>query len=308
MLRRTLAADAGMWALWDPARFARVKDYRAWKRELLHEADLLRHVGAGALVPINIPADAACDFEVRVCPPGGLATLTERESLYRAVSSQPFLLSSAGEICLGGVGDVGFGLPENIGALKAAPGRYSATVHLLDWKKEPGSLETDGGRRSGALPDLLALLNPAPARFKPEPTLDTFRQDDPPPSNPELLEAISRASGRTGDAFSGVLQVILRSTVILGAQKSQEGSPLSVPLPEDVEVPLLAVQADNGRRMLAVFTDVAALEARRPGCAWVAMAGGDALLHAVKANFDGIILNPAGPGLELPRDVLVRAV
>ncbi|HVE14047.1 MAG TPA: SseB family protein [Elusimicrobiota bacterium] len=308
-MRRAFPAEAGMWALWDAARFARVRDYRAWKRELLHEADLLRHVAAGVLVPVNISSESGCEFEVRAGLPGSArATIRERESQFCAASSAPFLLASSGEACLSAIGDVGLGLEESVARIPLPAGRYSAVVHLLDWRKELAGGDADAVRRPGALPDFLILLNPAAAGFRPPPTLDTFRQDGPPPTNPELLAAISHARAKSYDAFLSILKVMMRSTVILGAQKGVESASLSVPLPEDVEVPLLAVQAHGGKKMLAVFTDLQALEARRPGCGWVAMAGGDALLHALKANFDGIILNPAGPGLEVPRAVLARAV
>jgi len=298
-----------MWALWDPAHFRGIGTYADWKRELLHESDRLRRVRAGHMIPISVDSEFACEFELRVAAGGAPATLREREALYRAAASRPFLLECSGDLFLGGIDDVAKSPGPEVARIRVRPGRYAVAVYLIDWKREPGSSNEDGTARAGSLPDFVLLANPASTDFIGEATLDTFRQQEPPPRDPELARALEAFVSRRRDAFGPILKALMRSTVLLGAQRSpEERSALSVPLPEGVDVPLLAVQSKGGRRLLALFTDIHALEARRPGCGWVAMAGSDALIHALRAKFDGVVLNPAGPCVEIARDVLARAV
>jgi hypothetical protein len=61
-----MATDAGMLALWSPAAFSKVIDYASWEPERLDDEDRLRHIRAGALMPINIRSDGAFGVVVRV--------------------------------------------------------------------------------------------------------------------------------------------------------------------------------------------------------------------------------------------------
>jgi hypothetical protein len=91
-----VATDAGMPARLSPAAFSKVVDYASWEPELLDDEDRLRHIRAGALVPINIHSDGAFGVVVRVGSAEADAGLTERESAYVLVSSKPYFFHSQG--------------------------------------------------------------------------------------------------------------------------------------------------------------------------------------------------------------------
>lgn len=156
----TVSTEAGMHALWVPEPFAGVHDDDTWNAEFGDDAGILRHVVAGNLVPINIGSDGVAAFVVRVGDRKDPARLSERETRYVLVSSRPYLLTSRGRALLGGIEDVA----TEAGRVHAVPlprGRYAVTVHLIDWKAEPGAAHHDGTPVGGALPDFVVLLNPA---------------------------------------------------------------------------------------------------------------------------------------------------
>ncbi|MFD8597361.1 hypothetical protein ACFV1L_20390 [Kitasatospora sp. NPDC059646] len=89
-----------MLALWTPAAFSGVVDYDSWEPELLEDEDRLRHVRAGALVPIDVRSHGLCRSQGAACLSG-----TE------AVSGRP--------------------LPDTV-QLALADGEYAVTAHLID--------------------------------------------------------------------------------------------------------------------------------------------------------------------------------
>jgi hypothetical protein len=150
---RAIRTSAGMFGLWQPEHFLGVTSLDAWEDEVSEDAALLRHIAAGAFVPINIGADGAFQFTVR----GGLSSigLTEREGQYVLASSQPYLLISNGAVALGGLEAVGSyaGLEPVVLALDK--GRYAVRVYLIDWKAEPGSSQPNGKPTTNALSDFV---------------------------------------------------------------------------------------------------------------------------------------------------------
>ncbi|MEU5192142.1 hypothetical protein AB0G83_34140 [Streptomyces klenkii] len=165
----TVATDAGMLVLWDPQRFEAVVDYDTWEDELLEEGDIVRHIQAGALVPLNVGGDGAFGVLVRSGTVAAPAGLTERETAHQLVASQPYLFVSRGRAFVGGVedvrGDASAGVIEHL----VPEGRHSVVVHLIDWQAEAGSQDVAGRPVPGALPDFLVLINPA------QPGQDAFR-------------------------------------------------------------------------------------------------------------------------------------
>jgi hypothetical protein len=150
-----------MLALWDPERFSGIVDYDTWDPELGEDERVERHIRAGGLVPINIRSDGAFGVLVRVGDHDAPAELTERESRHCLVASKPYLFLSSGQVWLSGIeavcaeawpGTVQFSLPVD---------RYSVAIHLIAWEDEPGSINADGTPSSMALPDFVALVNPA---------------------------------------------------------------------------------------------------------------------------------------------------
>jgi hypothetical protein len=127
-------------ALWDPASFAEIVDYDTWVAALGDDSRKVQHIEAGAFVPINIQSDGAFGALVRV---GQSINLTEREAQYVLVTSEPYLFVSSGRAWISGIERVG-GPDEHDGLeVAVAPGRWIATVHVLDWNAEPGSVGQD---------------------------------------------------------------------------------------------------------------------------------------------------------------------
>jgi hypothetical protein len=141
-----------MFAIWQPERFAGITDFESWERKLSEDTALLRHISAGAFVPINIGGDGAFQFTVR----GGRTRpgLTDREQRYRLVSSQPYLLISQVSARLGGLEAVGWDDGQFV-TIPLAPGRYVVHVHLIEWDAEPGWADAEGNPTASALPDFV---------------------------------------------------------------------------------------------------------------------------------------------------------
>ena len=160
----TVSTDAGMWLLWRPEAFASVRDYDSWSEELEDDEDISRHVREGDCVPITIGQDMAAAFVVRVARSGVLlrkavaASLTQRESDYLFLSSEPYLLVSNGSAVLTSIEGVVGGRDQTQVVLPA--GRWSVTVHLVEWDQEPGAL-VDGKPGPNALPDFVVLVEQA---------------------------------------------------------------------------------------------------------------------------------------------------
>ncbi|MFD7966243.1 hypothetical protein ACFV5J_36215 [Streptomyces zaomyceticus] len=103
----------------------------------------------------------------------GAAGLTEREAAHRLVASQPYLFVSHGRALTSGIEDVAGDAPDGVLELPVAVGRHAVVVHLIDWQAEAGSRDEKGRPATGALPDLVVLINPAPPRretFRTAPT------------------------------------------------------------------------------------------------------------------------------------------
>jgi hypothetical protein len=156
--------DSGMLCLWDPAGFAAVADYDAWEQELCEDKDIVRHIKAGHLVPVNTDRgiDGAFAVILRVGEVDRPATLTEREAGYILAESEPYLLVSTGRICLSGLEQVEGHPGREVGCLPAAEGQYAAKVYFIAWDDEPGMKDRRGRPKPGALPDFVLLVNPKP--------------------------------------------------------------------------------------------------------------------------------------------------
>jgi hypothetical protein len=154
--------DAGMLALWNPARFSAIADYQAWENALLEDNDIAQHIHAGELVPINIGSDGAFGFLIRTGPSGTL-TLTSREEHYLVASSQPYLYLSGGIACLSGIEDISAAPGPAVATLPVPAGRCAVTIHLIQWDAEPGAKDQHGRPAPGALPDFIVLISSQPA-------------------------------------------------------------------------------------------------------------------------------------------------
>jgi hypothetical protein len=173
-LRADLATDSGMLCVWDPRPFAGISDYDSWEKELCEDADLLRHLEAGHLVPLNLD-DGAFAVEVRH---GSPASLSVREREYLLVPSQPYYLRSSGRVLVSGLEQVGEA-PRSYLAVDLDPGDYTVQVNLIDWAEEPGAKDAGGNPSPDALPDLIVFIERTDgSRPEYRKDLETFRKED----------------------------------------------------------------------------------------------------------------------------------
>jgi hypothetical protein len=159
--------DAGILAVWSPANFATISDYASWESALLEDDDIIEHIARGSLVPICIGADGAWRLIVRWAAPTHRAELTNRKRMYLVVSSEPYLFVSDGLATVSGYEKIDNNPAHDLPRLHIPPGRYTATINLVDWEAETGESNQDGHASADALSDFVVLLNP-----EPEPTPD----------------------------------------------------------------------------------------------------------------------------------------
>lgn len=156
-----MATDAGMFGLWSPASFSDVVDYDTWELQLLEDEDIVRHIVAGAYVPVNIGGDGAFQVVARIgsidCP----ASLTERERQYLLVSSEPYLFITTGRAVISGIEHVE-AEPDQGLHISLPAGRWSVTISLIEWVAEPGQKDDAGFPAPTPLPDFTLLINPEP--------------------------------------------------------------------------------------------------------------------------------------------------
>jgi hypothetical protein len=160
IINQAIATDAGMFALWDAKTFEHITDYDAWEIELCEDEDIQKKIVAGAFVPINIGSDGCFQFVVRVGNQNNPVTLNNREALYLTVTSEPYLLLTSGNAYISGIGKIGGDNLDEIPHILLEQGRYTVTIHMLDWTAEEGSLDTNGNPASTALSDFVVLINP----------------------------------------------------------------------------------------------------------------------------------------------------
>ncbi|PKV98466.1 hypothetical protein ATK86_0485 [Nocardia fluminea] len=153
------ATGSGWVALWDAASFAHMTDQAIWEEELI-EPDEAGHLAEGHLVPLNILCDGRFGVHVRFSA-AAAPELNEREAAYREMESEPYLFRSNGTVHVTGVEYIGkYADEEPPQAFTLPAGEYAATVHMLDWEKEPGMLLDDGKAATDALPDFVVLVGP----------------------------------------------------------------------------------------------------------------------------------------------------
>jgi hypothetical protein len=158
-ISHTVRTDAGMCALWQPEHFAHVTGLDSWEDDVAEDAALVEHMKQGTFVPINVGGDGTFQITVRASAAG--TGLRDRESRHVLVSSEPYLVISHGTLCLSGLEAVGALAGEQAFTLPVDAGRYSATVHLIDWKADPDSTTAQGQPTDDALPDFVVLISEA---------------------------------------------------------------------------------------------------------------------------------------------------
>ncbi len=160
-VRQLCMTDAGMFCLWDLDSFKDVVDYNSWSGRLESDESILDEIRKGTFVPINAGADGASEVLIRFDE-----QLTERETTYRLVGSQPYLFVASGVACVSGIEHVDSTTANDstsVGIIQLSPGKYDVTIHLIGWDEEPGMKLESGGPAEGALPDFIVTIVPAKA-------------------------------------------------------------------------------------------------------------------------------------------------
>lgn len=169
-MKSVLSTDAGMHLLWDRAQFGSVHDYDSWSLELENDADITRHIEAGAAVPINIDGDGAYLFDVRLRDHDG-PTLSDDEDRRLVARSDPYRFRSEGHVDVSGIEFVQAEPdPQRVLSIAIAPGLYDVTIHLLDYDDVP--------ERGDDHPDFIVVLEPGSAP-SPRLSIETFDRTQP---------------------------------------------------------------------------------------------------------------------------------
>ncbi|MFB9903772.1 hypothetical protein [Allokutzneria oryzae] len=170
----SITTDAGFCGLWQPEAFAHITEFENWEDEVADDSALRSFVQSGLFVPINVGGDGAFQADVREVEVPG--QLTERESEYRLVSSEPYLFVSRGALEIGGIEAVGSYSGVDKSEIPLSPGRYSVVIHLIDWNADPGSVNSSGEPTSAALPDFVVEIFAELQRDGYRSSLETFEQ------------------------------------------------------------------------------------------------------------------------------------
>jgi hypothetical protein len=148
-----------MHCIWNGDAFSNINDYDSWEAELLEDIDIKRHIETGHFVPINIASDGAFEIEIRLGSSQQKAELSDRETTYKVVSSEPYQFRSNGTLNVSGIECVsGEKDYSAVGTVSLKEGEYSVTVHLVAWDEEPGMKDSEGRPRPEALPDFVVLV------------------------------------------------------------------------------------------------------------------------------------------------------
>ena len=154
---RVVRTSAGMCALWQPEAFDFVQ-FEDWENWATEDRNIVESISSGLIVPINVGGDGVFQISVRW---GRGAGLTAPERLCLLGSSEPYLLVSDGWFALGGLEDVGDAEFASANKNALAVGRYSVTVHLIDWEMDPASVDSSGRPTENALPDFVVVIGTA---------------------------------------------------------------------------------------------------------------------------------------------------
>lgn len=114
--------DAGIVVLFDPAHFAEVSDQESWERALVEDADILRHIAAGHLVPLHAGSDGRFDV-----------TIEEVETLEGVPA---YRLDVKTDAVLAGLERIHCAPEASLPRLALAPGSYAVAIDLAPRKKD----------------------------------------------------------------------------------------------------------------------------------------------------------------------------
>jgi hypothetical protein len=174
VVNQAIATNAGMFALWDAKTFEHITDYDSWEIELCEDEDIQKHVTTGAFVPIGIGSDGCFQFVVRAGNLSQPATLSNRETSLVVVSSEPYLLLTSGNIYISGIEKISGDYLEELSSIRLEQGKYTVTIHMLNWEAEKGAKDTDGNPSATALSDFVVLINPEDEKIHYRQKIETF--------------------------------------------------------------------------------------------------------------------------------------
>ena len=151
MNRKTLLTNSGMWILWDYSSYSYIDSYDDWSDVFEEEEDIVKAIERKKIVPINIGSDGVFDFSVKLNE-----ELTEREKKYLLVSSKNYVINSSGKLMLSGIEYIDGAIKENnYISIETSKGYHRVRINLIDWKKEPASLDENNLPSKDSLPDFI---------------------------------------------------------------------------------------------------------------------------------------------------------
>lgn len=121
------------------------------------------------------------------------------------------------------------------------------------------------------------------------------------PTNPHLVKAIQRVvSNPSQSTRQSFYEAFLESTLLLAVQSLPDGVyDFPMVLEKDMPITVLTSINPEGKEVSLVFSDRRSLRARNRSAAWIAMRAKDVLNFALENHYAGVVINPAGPWLEL---------
>ena len=153
-ISRVVRTNAGMCALWQPESFE-FEEFEDWEDWATDDQNLVVSTVSGLFIPVNVGGGGVFQIAVHW---GEGAGLTASEQQHLLVSSEPYMLISRGWFVLGGLEDVGDADFTSGNQVPLVPGRYAVTIHLIDWKADPASVDEVGKPTESALPDFVITL------------------------------------------------------------------------------------------------------------------------------------------------------
>lgn len=128
-----------------------------------------------------------------------------------------------------------------------------------------------------------------------------------PVENPALVSAIARHADEANPrSLRALLEAVLAATFLAGMLDGTEGEAAAdeasfAPLPKGSRIAILAVRDKEDRHLLALFSDWSGLRAWDGRFSGLVMPASQALNFVIKNGYDGLVINPGGPSIQLDR-------
>ena len=120
-------------------------------------------------------------------------------------------------------------------------------------------------------------------------------------SNQEVLSAIAKLNTSPSKEARAALYLALQKGSLLLVANTEHLLPgQTITLTERAAFDLMCTQSPAGGRALVAFTDFESMHKRTSQESYIEMPSVDVLKLVLDANFDGLLVNPAGPWAGVP--------